>query len=123
MVGWYGNKGVILVIMLVEDMFYDMNGELVDVVLNLLGVFLWMNVGQIFEVYLGMVVYGFGKCIEKMFQVKQEVVEFWEFLVKVYNQIGEKIEQFDLFNDEEIFELVKNLLCGVFMVMSVFDGV
>ncbi|MGC1509855.1 DNA-directed RNA polymerase subunit beta [Ketobacter sp. MCCC 1A13808] len=122
MAGRHGNKGVISVIMPVEDMPYDMNGEPVDVVLNPLGVPSRMNVGQILEAHLGMAAHGLGKCIEKMLQAKQEVAELREFLAKVYNQIGEKTEQLDSFNDEEIFELAKNLSRGVPMATPVFDG-
>lgn len=43
--GWYGNKGIILRILFIEDMFYLFDGIFIDVVLNLLGVFFWMNVG------------------------------------------------------------------------------
>lgn len=66
MVGCYGNKGVIFKINLIEDMFYDENGMLVDIVLNLLGVLFCMNIGQIFEIYLGMVVKGIGDKINVM---------------------------------------------------------
>ena len=53
MAGRHGNKGVVSVIMPVEDMPYDENGEPVDVVLNPLGVPSRMNVGQILETHLG----------------------------------------------------------------------
>ena len=45
--GRHGNKGVISVIMPVEDMPYDEHGEPIDIVLNPLGVPSRMNVGQI----------------------------------------------------------------------------
>jgi len=51
--GRHGNKGVISVIMPVEDMPYDVNGEPVDIVLNPLGVPSRMNVGQVLETHLG----------------------------------------------------------------------
>ena len=47
MAGRHGNKGVISVIMPVEDMPYNEKGEPVDIVLNPLGVPSRMNVGQI----------------------------------------------------------------------------
>ena len=46
MAGRHGNKGVISVIMPVEDMPYDENGEPVDIVLNPLGVPSRMNVDK-----------------------------------------------------------------------------
>ncbi|MEE4284417.1 MAG: DNA-directed RNA polymerase subunit beta, partial [Pseudomonadales bacterium] len=53
MAGRHGNKGVISVIMPVEDMPFDENGEPVDIVLNPLGVPSRMNVGQVLETHLG----------------------------------------------------------------------
>ena len=53
MAGRHGNKGVISIIMPVEDMPYDENGTPVDIVLNPLGVPSRMNVGQILETHLG----------------------------------------------------------------------
>lgn len=88
MVGCYGNKGVILIIQFVEDMLYDVNGMLVDIVFNLLGVLFCMNIGQILEMYLGMVVYGFGVKIDCMIKEQCELVELCEFLKKVY-EFGE----------------------------------
>src|SRR5690606_23624175 len=52
MAGRHGNKGVISVIMPVEDMPYDEKGNPVDIVLNPLGVPSRMNVGQILETHL-----------------------------------------------------------------------
>lgn len=45
MCGCYGNKGVIFKIVLEEDMFYLLDGWLIDIMLNLLGVLLCMNIG------------------------------------------------------------------------------
>ncbi|HNL91668.1 MAG TPA: DNA-directed RNA polymerase subunit beta, partial [Pseudomonadales bacterium] len=60
MAGRHGNKGVVSVIMPVEDMPHDQNGEPVDVVLNPLGVPSRMNVGQILETHLGLAAKGLG---------------------------------------------------------------
>lgn len=60
MVGCYGNKGVIFKIFFEEDMFYFFDGILIDIMFNLLGVLLCMNIGQVLEFYMGMVVCYFG---------------------------------------------------------------
>ena len=122
MAGRHGNKGVISVIMPVEDMPYDANGEPVDVVLNPLGVPSRMNVGQILETHLGMAAHGIGKRIEAMLKAQKEVAELREFLAKVYNEVGEKSEDLDSFSDEEIITLAHNLRRGVPMATPVFDG-
>ena len=61
MAGRHGNKGVISVIMPVEDMPFDENGDPVDIVLNPLGVPSRMNVGQILETHLGWAAHGIGQ--------------------------------------------------------------
>ncbi|KZZ55411.1 DNA-directed RNA polymerase subunit beta, partial [Oleiphilus sp. HI0123] len=63
MAGRHGNKGVISVIMPVEDMPYDEHGNPVDIVLNPLGVPSRMNVGQVLETHLGCAAKGLGKKI------------------------------------------------------------
>ncbi len=53
MAGRHGNKGVISMVLPVEDMPYLPDGTPVDIVLNPLGVPSRMNVGQILETHLG----------------------------------------------------------------------
>lgn len=52
--GRYGNKGVISLVLPVEDMPFLPNGEPVDMILNPQGVPSRMNIGQILELHLGM---------------------------------------------------------------------
>ena len=123
MAGRHGNKGVISVIMPVEDMPYDANGEPVDVVLNPLGVPSRMNVGQILETHLGMAARGLGVKIDAMLKTQKKVAEVRSFLQEVYD-VGESAADVDLkkFNEREIFELAHNLRKGVPMATPVFDG-
>lgn len=58
--GRHGNKGVIAKILPVEDMPFMEDGTPVDVVLNPLGVPSRMNIGQLFEVHLGMAARALG---------------------------------------------------------------
>jgi DNA-directed RNA polymerase subunit beta len=53
MAGRHGNKGVVSIVMPVEDMPYLPDGTQVDICLNPLGVPSRMNVGQILECHLG----------------------------------------------------------------------
>ena len=66
MAGRHGNKGVISVIMPVEDMPFDEHGEPVDIVLNPLGVPSRMNVGQLLEAHIGWAAKGIGLQIGRM---------------------------------------------------------
>ncbi|WP_368653598.1 DNA-directed RNA polymerase subunit beta [Ornithinibacillus sp. 4-3] len=54
MAGRHGNKGVISKILPEEDMPYMPDGTPVDIMLNPLGVPSRMNIGQVFELHLGM---------------------------------------------------------------------
>jgi DNA-directed RNA polymerase subunit beta len=58
--GRHGNKGVVARILPVEDMPFMADGTPVDVILNPLGVPSRMNLGQLFEVHLGMAARALG---------------------------------------------------------------
>ncbi len=60
MAGRHGNKGVISLVLPVEDMPYSEDGSTVDVILNPLGVPSRMNIGQILEMHLGMAAHELG---------------------------------------------------------------
>jgi DNA-directed RNA polymerase subunit beta len=122
MAGRHGNKGVISVIMPVEDMPFDKNGEPVDIVLNPLGVPSRMNVGQILETHLGLAAKGLGEKINQMLVEQRAVAEVRKFLDQVYNAGAQHQEDLDSFSDAEILELASNLTGGVPMATAVFDG-
>tara|TARA_Y100000816_G_scaffold292085_1_gene285757 strand:+ start:1335 stop:5411 length:4077 start_codon:yes stop_codon:yes gene_type:complete len=119
--GRHGNKGVISVIMPVEDMPYDENGEPVDVVLNPLGVPSRMNVGQLLEVHLGWASKELGKKIGKLVDKSKNLSEVKTFVEKIYSSTGKK-EEIDKLSDKEFKELCENLKSGVPMATPVFDG-
>jgi DNA-directed RNA polymerase subunit beta len=122
MAGRHGNKGVISVIMPVEDMPYDANGEPVDIVLNPLGVPSRMNVGQILETHLGMAAKGLGDKIDEMIKEQRKVAEIRKFLEKIYNNGAGRVEDLKSLSDTDILELAGNLSGGVPMATPVFDG-
>ena len=122
MAGRHGNKGVISVIMPVEDMPYDAEGEPVDIVLNPLGVPSRMNVGQILETHLGAAAKGLGVKIGKMIDANTKAAGIRKLLNDVYNKIGDRQEDLKSLNDDEILELAENLRAGVPMATPVFDG-
>jgi DNA-directed RNA polymerase subunit beta len=122
MAGRHGNKGVISVIMPVEDMPYDENGEPVDIVLNPLGVPSRMNVGQVLETHLGMAAKGLGDKINAMIKEQKKVAEIRKFLEAIYNNGDGREEDIKSFGDTEIMELATNLSSGVPMATPVFDG-
>ncbi|OUS13316.1 DNA-directed RNA polymerase subunit beta [Gammaproteobacteria bacterium 53_120_T64] len=123
MAGRHGNKGVISVIMPVEDMPYDEHGDPIDIVLNPLGVPSRMNVGQILETHLGLAAKGLGNKIDKMVKEQRKIAEIKGFLQEIYD-VGDSAEKDDLkpFTDKEIMSLAGNLRGGVPMATEVFDG-
>ena len=122
MAGRHGNKGVISVIMPIEDMPHDENGTPVDIVLNPLGVPSRMNVGQILETHLGLAAKGLGEKINRMMEEQRKIADLRKFLDEVYNKVGGRQESLDDLSDQEIIELAKNLRGGVPMATAVFDG-
>lgn len=122
MAGRHGNKGVISVIMPVEDMPYDEKGEPIDIVLNPLGVPSRMNVGQVLETHLGAAAKGLGNRIGELLDAKKKASEVRKLVTEIYNKIGERTEDIKSFNDEELMELAGNLRAGVPMATPVFDG-
>lgn len=123
MAGRHGNKGVISMIVPVEDMPHTPDGEPVDIVLNPLGVPSRMNVGQVLETHLGWAARGLGKKIDKMLKEQQKIAEVRKFLDEIYNQTDGRHEDLKSFSDNEIIELARNLRKGVPMATPVFDGI
>ena len=122
MAGRHGNKGVISVIMPLEDMPYDEDGEPVDIVLNPLGVPSRMNVGQVLETHLGMASKGLGKKINLMLNEQRKIAEIRQFINSIYNNGDGRSEDIKSLSDDEIESLANNLRDGVPMATPVFDG-
>ena len=121
MAGRHGNKGVVSMIVPVEDMPHTEDGTPVDIVLNPLGVPSRMNVGQILETHLGWAANGLGIEIGKMLDRQAKVTEIRKFLDQIYNHRDKKVDLKSL-NDKEILTLAGNLREGVPMATPVFDG-
>ncbi|HIH2763931.1 MAG TPA: DNA-directed RNA polymerase subunit beta [Candidatus Azoamicus sp.] len=115
--GRHGNKGVISTIVPIEDMPYLKNGKTIDLILNPLGVPSRMNVGQVLETHLGWAAKELG---EKLKKLKKE--EAKQFIEKIYNIKNKNID-LNLFNQEELDILIKNLSSGIPIATPVFDGI
>jgi DNA-directed RNA polymerase subunit beta len=121
MAGRHGNKGVISMIVPVEDMPFMEDGTPVDVVLNPLGVPSRMNVGQVLEAHLGWASKGLGLMVGRMAEEGEQPTKIRSFLKKVYAVKGKPDAVKDL-ADNELIELVGNIRDGVPMSTPVFDG-
>ncbi len=122
MAGRHGNKGVISMIVPVEDLPYMEDGTPVDIVLNPLGVPSRMNVGQVLETHLGWAAKGLGLKIGEMVASGENTSSLREFLGQIYNETGGQKVELDSLDDEEVQELAGNLGRGVPIATPVFDG-
>jgi DNA-directed RNA polymerase subunit beta len=126
MAGRHGNKGVVSMIVPVEDMPFSADGRPIDIVLNPLGVPSRMNIGQVLEVHLGWAAKGLGHKIEAMLAANEKAAELRKFIGQIYNHdkqsYGKDRVELDQFSDDELKVLAKNLSKGVPMATPVFDG-
>lgn len=122
MAGRHGNKGVISIVVPVEDMPYMEDGTPVDIVLNPLGVPSRMNIGQVLETHLGLAAKGLGKKIEQMIEAQKSIKDLRAYLDKIYNHDSTRRVELASLSDDEIMTLARNLRGGVPMATPVFDG-
>ncbi len=130
MAGRHGNKGVISVVLPVEDMPFLPDGTPVDIVLNPLGVPSRMNVGQILETHLGWAAKELGKQIGRMLSEgidRKKLTEWFKETYSIGDPSGENarfIEDFlNSLSDEEFFSLMKEYANkGIPMATPAFEG-
>ena len=126
MAGRHGNKGVVSVIMPVEDMPFDKEGQPVDIVLNPLGVPSRMNVGQVLEAHLGWAAKGLGERIgtllDQSTRSAQRASRVRALLNDIYNDGRGRGADIDSLTDDEVLALAEKLRDGVPISTPVFDG-
>ena len=122
MAGRHGNKGVISVIMPVEDMPFDEFGVPVDIVLNPLGVPSRMNVGQVLETHLGWAAKGIGEKIGELLDRAATINQLRRYLENVYKVSNTRETPIKSLKDKEVIELAGNLRNGIPVATPVFDG-
>ena len=122
MAGRHGNKGVVSMIVPVEDMPYMEDGTPVDIVLNPLGVPSRMNVGQVLETHLGWAAKTLGLKIGNMLESGSTTQELRAFLDQIYNDNSSRALDLAALGDDELSQLAHNVCKGVPMATPVFDG-
>ncbi|MCR4942022.1 MAG: DNA-directed RNA polymerase subunit beta [Campylobacter sp.] len=127
MAGRHGNKGIVSNIVPEVDMPYLPSGQIVDIVLNPLGVPSRMNIGQILESHLGLVGYRLGEQIAEIFENKKG--EWIKQLRDKMIQIASVSKLMDAKNalgkmsDEQLLEYAKDWSKGVRFATPIFEGV
>ena len=125
MAGRHGNKGVVSMIVPVEDMPYLEDGTHVDVVLNPLGVPSRMNVGQILETHLGWACRGLGRIIDEAlhkFHEDGQAKALRDTVADIYGKDGVKDPGISRMKDADLVALSEKLTDGVPVATPVFDG-
>ena len=122
MAGRHGNKGVISMIVPVEDMPYLEDGTPVDIVLNPLGVPSRMNIGQILESHLGWAAKGLGNRIQELLERENSVQALRQFLTQVYSYSTLQEMNFATMDEAELLQIAERLTAGVPIATPVFDG-
>jgi DNA-directed RNA polymerase subunit beta len=120
MAGRHGNKGVVSMILPVEDMPYLPDGRPVDIVLNPLGVPSRMNVGQILETHLGWVAKTLGEAVAQFAQ-QASATDLRRHFRKIYPQ-KEVQEQLEKMSRDDLQRLAREHRRGVRTSTPVFDG-
>ncbi len=120
--GRHGNKGVVSMIVPVEDMPYLADGTPVDVLLNPLGVPSRMNVGQVFETHLGWAAKALGGEIGKLLDAAAPASKVRTLLRRIYDHGEKGGDGLRSLDDDEIMVLAANLRAGVPMATPVFNG-
>ncbi len=123
--GRHGNKGIVSIIVPVEDMPYMEDGTPLDIILNPLGVTSRMNVGQILETHLGWAAKGLGRKVREVIEKVQSDEELMQNLRSQLKEIYDKSDEkkdIDNMSDYEVAELASNVVNGVPVATPVFDG-
>ena len=101
------------------------SSDLVDVVLNPLGVPSRMNVGQILETHLGWACSELGEKINQIVKIHQDTNKKNALISAILKKIyGNKIyeEKIKSLNNKDLEELCVNLSSGIPIATPVFDG-
>jgi len=122
MSGRHGNKGVVSMLLPEEDVPYMEDGRTVDIVLNPLGVPSRMNIGQIFEVHLGLGARKLGEQINRYMEENYGVDKLRAKLKEILQPSDEVAKLIDESDEDDIRSFIKSMKGGIYTATPVFDG-
>jgi DNA-directed RNA polymerase subunit beta len=124
MTGRHGNKGVVSQVVPMQDMPYTSDGLSMDIILNPIGISSRMNLGQVFEVHLGLAAAELGKKIKKLLRLQNSDHQYIDLRNFLYHIYGDTKEQRILskLNESQIRSLLQKILRGVPMATIPFSG-
>lgn len=122
MSGRHGNKGVVSIVLPVQDMPFLEDGTPVDIVLNPLGIANRMNIGQILEVHLGMAARTLGIKVNEMYDDKVSKDDIIETLK---HTLGNKdsVEKLKTLSKDGFENTIRNWKNGVNIATSSFQSI
>ncbi|CAD7287804.1 Bifunctional DNA-directed RNA polymerase subunit beta-beta' [Campylobacter majalis] len=127
MAGRHGNKGIVSNIVPEVDMPYLPSGQIVDIVLNPLGVPSRMNIGQILESHLGLVGYRLGEQIAEIFEEKKGewIKELRAKMIEIasVSRLMDAKKALTQMSDEQLLDYAKDWSNGVRFATPIFEGV
>ncbi|AQW86547.1 DNA-directed RNA polymerase, beta subunit [Campylobacter pinnipediorum subsp. caledonicus] len=127
MAGRHGNKGIVSNIVPEVDMPYLPSGQIVDIVLNPLGVPSRMNIGQILESHLGLVGYRLGEQIAEIFEDKKGewVANLRAKMIEIasVSSLMNAEKALNALSDEELIKYARDWSKGVRFATPIFEGV
>ena len=127
MAGRHGNKGIVSNIVREVDMPYLPSGQIVDIVLNPLGVPSRMNIGQILESHLGLVGYRLGEQINEIFETKKGewIKELRAKMIEIASvaKLMDAKKALGKMSDEKLLQYAKDWSNGVRFATPIFEGV
>ncbi|WP_069637661.1 DNA-directed RNA polymerase subunit beta [Campylobacter pinnipediorum] len=127
MAGRHGNKGIVSNIVPEVDMPYLPSGQIVDIVLNPLGVPSRMNIGQILESHLGLVGYRLGEQIAEIFEDKKGewVANLRAKMIEIasVSSLMSAEKALNALSDEELIRYARDWSKGVRFATPIFEGV
>ena len=122
MSGRHGNKGVVSMLLPEEDVPYMEDGRTVDIVLNPLGVPSRMNIGQIFEVHLGLGARRLGEQINRYIQENYGIDKLRAKLKEILQPSDEVAKLIDEADEDDVRSFIKSMKGGIYTATPVFDG-
>ncbi|MBR6422506.1 DNA-directed RNA polymerase subunit beta [bacterium] len=122
MSGRHGNKGVVSMLLPEEDVPYMEDGRTVDIVLNPLGVPSRMNIGQIFEVHLGLGARKLGEQINRYMEENYGVDKLRAKLKEILDPSEEVSKLIDEASEDDVRSFIKSMKGGIYTATPVFDG-
>lgn len=124
MTGRHGNKGVISQVVPMQDMPYTSDGISMDIILNPIGISSRMNLGQVFEVHLGLAAVELGKSIKKLLRLQHkdhQYLDLRHFLYHIYGTVKEQ-RILSKLNEVQIRSLLEKIIRGIPMATIPFSG-